>query len=353
MYKTYWDVDGNFISSDTPSSGSPTTFTVPDNANIAYMWATIQQKDIDDGSYKLIHHPSETVKCTGITLDRSTLTFTAEGAQTLTATVTPDGCTDVVVWTTDSESVATVYKGTVYAVGDGVAEITATCGDYSASCSVAVSGVGQSVAQSLTHSFTGSSATSTEWVDSVDPSYSFAFTGSPTVGNGVVAFSSNSYGVLNKALDTEDADTTLAIKVKMDNAMTYTWAFGSPNWNDGFIIGKYETFGVDSSNITFPMGKRASGEKLFSNSSVQNLKLTDPDSNYHVYTAKYIKSESVTYWYCDGVLMGSFGESVITNWLSGIINLNNEGAQYRGNNSFEYIKIWNRALSDEEIAVLI
>lgn len=58
MYKTYWDVDGNFISSDTPAGGSPTTFTVPDNVNIAYMWAVIQQKDIDDGSYKLICRPS-------------------------------------------------------------------------------------------------------------------------------------------------------------------------------------------------------------------------------------------------------------------------------------------------------
>jgi hypothetical protein len=139
----------------------------------------------------------------------------------------------------------------------------------------------------------------------------------------------------------------------MDNTMTHTWAFGTPNWSDGFILGKYTNFGVDSNNIKVTIGRRASGEAQHQeNVPNSTLKLATPDSNYHVYTAKYIKSESVTYWYCDGVLMGSFGQSVITNWLSGIINLNNEGTQYRGNNSFEYIKIWNCALSDAEISAL-
>ena len=59
MYKTYWDADGNFISSNAPADGSPTTFTVPDNADIVYMWAAIRQVDINDGSYRLVRETVE------------------------------------------------------------------------------------------------------------------------------------------------------------------------------------------------------------------------------------------------------------------------------------------------------
>lgn len=59
MYKTYWDADGNFISSNIPADGSPTTFTVPDNVAIVYMWAAIRQKDINNGSYRLIRKTVE------------------------------------------------------------------------------------------------------------------------------------------------------------------------------------------------------------------------------------------------------------------------------------------------------
>lgn len=79
------------------------------------------------------------VACTGITLNKSTLTFTAEGTQTLTATVTPDGCTDPITWESDNTSVATVSGGVVTAIANGSANITAKCGGYSANCAVAVS----------------------------------------------------------------------------------------------------------------------------------------------------------------------------------------------------------------------
>lgn len=86
--------------------------------------------------------PVISVPCTGITLSAETLTFTAEGTQTLIATVTPDGCTDEIAWASDNSSVATVIDGVVTAVANGSATITATCGEYSASCSVTVNGIG-------------------------------------------------------------------------------------------------------------------------------------------------------------------------------------------------------------------
>ena len=83
--------------------------------------------------------PGEQIPCTGISLDKSTLTFTAEGTQTLTATVTPDGCTDIVVWESSEIDIATVENGVVSPVKNGNVTITAKCGEYTASCSVLVS----------------------------------------------------------------------------------------------------------------------------------------------------------------------------------------------------------------------
>lgn len=88
---------------------------------------------------------TESVPCTGITLSAETLTFTATGTQTLTATVTPDGCTDPVTWESDNTSVATVSGGVVTAIANGSATITAKCGEYSVSCAVAVSGIAEPV----------------------------------------------------------------------------------------------------------------------------------------------------------------------------------------------------------------
>lgn len=85
------------------------------------------------------------VPCTGISLDKENLTFAAEGQQTLHAVVTPSGCTDVVRWESNNTDVAVVVGGVVTAVANGSAVITVTCGDYSASCSVMISGLPEPV----------------------------------------------------------------------------------------------------------------------------------------------------------------------------------------------------------------
>lgn len=85
--------------------------------------------------------PVEEIPCTGITLDQTTLTFTAAGTQTLTATVTPNNTTDAVVWSSDDAAIASVDGGVVTAKANGSTTITATCGEYSATCAVNVSGI--------------------------------------------------------------------------------------------------------------------------------------------------------------------------------------------------------------------
>lgn len=76
--------------------------------------------------------------CTGITLDKDTLTIASGETATLTATVEPADTTDKVVWSSKDDNIATVKDGVVTAVGQGETTITATCGNQTASCKVIV-----------------------------------------------------------------------------------------------------------------------------------------------------------------------------------------------------------------------
>ena len=89
--------------------------------------------------------PIERVPCTGITLSATELIFTSVGTQTLVATVEPSNTTDKIIWATSDNSIATVDNGVVTAVFNGNATITATCGDFSATCSVSISGIEEPV----------------------------------------------------------------------------------------------------------------------------------------------------------------------------------------------------------------
>lgn len=83
--------------------------------------------------------PSTTVS--GISLSRSSAVLEIGGVITLIATVSPDNAVNVSIsWSSSNSSVATVDgSGRVTARGPGSATITASCGGYSASCTVSVS----------------------------------------------------------------------------------------------------------------------------------------------------------------------------------------------------------------------
>lgn len=75
-----------------------------------------------------------------ISLSRESLFLEVGQSGALAAVVTPDDATDKAVsWTSSDEDVATVdAEGTVTAVGEGKAEITASCGAVTASCEITV-----------------------------------------------------------------------------------------------------------------------------------------------------------------------------------------------------------------------
>ena len=68
------------------------------------------------------------------------MTFDDVGAsQTLVATLSPSNTTEPLRWSSSNTNIATVSNdGVVTSVGDGECTITATCGSYSATCSVTV-----------------------------------------------------------------------------------------------------------------------------------------------------------------------------------------------------------------------
>ena len=79
------------------------------------------------------------IAVTGVSVSQSSLTLELGGTANLTATVTPSNATkNFVSWSTSDQSVATVNNGTVTAVGEGTATITATAGGKSVTCSVTV-----------------------------------------------------------------------------------------------------------------------------------------------------------------------------------------------------------------------
>ena len=76
---------------------------------------------------------------TSISLDKSSVLLNEGENATLVSTVLPENATDPsVTWTSSDGSVATVTAGVVRAVSKGEATITATAGEFSATCKVTV-----------------------------------------------------------------------------------------------------------------------------------------------------------------------------------------------------------------------
>lgn len=79
------------------------------------------------------------VPVTGVKLNETAILLYEGDSQTLKATVAPSNATDAqVVWSTDNAAVATVADGVVTGHAAGEASITATVGEFKATCSVIV-----------------------------------------------------------------------------------------------------------------------------------------------------------------------------------------------------------------------
>ena len=79
------------------------------------------------------------VPVSGVSVSPATLNLEAGGTASLTAKVSPSNATNqTVTWSSSDQLVATVSNGTVTALKEGTATITATVGDKSSTCTVTV-----------------------------------------------------------------------------------------------------------------------------------------------------------------------------------------------------------------------
>lgn len=86
------------------------------------------------------------VPVTTVTITPSALDLATGETATLTVTVKPEGATyKEVVWSSSDETVATIVDGVVTAVGEGTATITAEVGGESATCTVTVETLVESI----------------------------------------------------------------------------------------------------------------------------------------------------------------------------------------------------------------
>lgn len=77
--------------------------------------------------------------CTGLTVDKSSVTLTVGASTKVTATVTPSDTTDKVEWSSSNTSIATVdQNGNIKAVAAGSATITVKCGNQEKTITVTV-----------------------------------------------------------------------------------------------------------------------------------------------------------------------------------------------------------------------
>ena len=83
----------------------------------------------------------EDIAAQSVTLDKTQLSLAVGKSTTLTATVLPEDAADkTVTWSSSDEDIATVEGGTVTALAEGSATVTATCGSVFAECAITVIG---------------------------------------------------------------------------------------------------------------------------------------------------------------------------------------------------------------------
>jgi alpha-tubulin suppressor-like RCC1 family protein len=95
------------------------------------------------------------IAVTGVTLDKTSMSLTVGGTETLTATVQPsDAANKNVTWASGNTAVATVSNGLVTAMAAGTATITAATqdGNKTATCAVTVSNPPTAIAAGESHS---------------------------------------------------------------------------------------------------------------------------------------------------------------------------------------------------------
>ena len=109
------------------------------NGSITINFTFLSKEKIDKDYIKIAIHHETTEGITGIKLNVTSSIIKVKNKLTLVATKIPENSTQTVIWSSSNHNVATVSnKGIVTGISQGETIITATAGNYSASCKVRV-----------------------------------------------------------------------------------------------------------------------------------------------------------------------------------------------------------------------
>lgn len=131
----------------TFKASATATFTRPEGVSWANKYYKfVYNVTVSGSSNKFVqfsgvkfYSDAEEVHATGITLDKTALSVeNHKNTVALTATLTPTNATDPVEWTSSDATVATISAGIITALKEGTTTITASVGEYSATCELTV-----------------------------------------------------------------------------------------------------------------------------------------------------------------------------------------------------------------------
>ena len=131
----------------TFKASATATFTRPEGVNWANKYYKfVYNVTVSGSSNRFVqfsgvkfYSDAEEVHATGITLNQTTLSVeNYKNTVALTATLTPANATDPVEWTSSDATVATISAGIITALKEGTTTITASVGEYSATCELTV-----------------------------------------------------------------------------------------------------------------------------------------------------------------------------------------------------------------------
>ncbi len=153
-----YDYESGLLTFSGTSTGTLLRFYVgyPDGGQSPYGYLNVKDGKFDgsmkitlpSGSYELVVFASSTVRdslsfessggaSAGVTLDKHSVTITAESDETLEATAVQTG-SSTVTWKSSNSLIVSVEDGKLTAKAYGTATITVTSGEYSDSCAVTV-----------------------------------------------------------------------------------------------------------------------------------------------------------------------------------------------------------------------
>lgn len=130
---------------DAPDNSSLTLPVDDDNAASS---GELTDDESATGDNNAADTTAQTVACTGLSLTKDVYTPDSVGDSfTLSAVVTPADCNEAIYWKSSDESICSVDEfGVVTVLSEGEdVTITAVCGNYTASCVIAVSQIGPMV----------------------------------------------------------------------------------------------------------------------------------------------------------------------------------------------------------------